>query len=268
MRTSRSSSMSSRSTALLPGHARVVTSPIGCGSQHGGGISQSQPQLLLGSGSLIESSRSMPIFVPCSSRPPIAFATSASDIAGVPELIARPPSLAACASRPAPSPGHAGAARRRPTIPRTAAGPQTIREAQRHLYLGRLSGRDNPFPRRPRPDLDQPAVGLREVVEQEIDPPLRVRRLGDERNPERVVDTAPVEHAERRRRREPRSARCRRSGASRTSSPPRRARPRTQGGRGSPRPWGAARPPRRREPVFHRRRSIRGSAPGAWSSAT
>src|SRR6185312_2093783 len=77
----------SRSSALLPGHARVVTSPIGWGSQQGGGMSQLQPQLLLGRGSLIESSRPSPSFVPCSSRSPTAFAASARETVEVPELI-------------------------------------------------------------------------------------------------------------------------------------------------------------------------------------
>ncbi len=80
----------SRSTALFPGHARIVTSPIGCGSQHGGGISQLQAQLLLGSGSLIESSSPSPSFVPCSNRSPTAFAASPRDTVDVPELIAPP----------------------------------------------------------------------------------------------------------------------------------------------------------------------------------
>src|ERR687898_690286 len=85
-----------RSTALFPGHARVSISPAGCGAQQGGGISQLQP-LLLGRGSLIDSSSPMPTFVPCSSSSPTAFAASASDIDEVSELMSQPSRLCAVA---------------------------------------------------------------------------------------------------------------------------------------------------------------------------
>src|SRR5436190_4982394 len=79
----------SRTTAVLPGQTRLVTSPIGCGAQHGAGISQ--PHDGDGrDGSRTRPTMSVPTLAPCPTRSPTDLMTSAS-VEPWPLLILHPP---------------------------------------------------------------------------------------------------------------------------------------------------------------------------------